>query len=101
MSCRADCINSTKRHFSTRIKEHLETDKNLHVYIHLNESPGCKVLSNNDSFSIIEHATRQCFLSIKEGMNVGWQKPALNKHVGFLVYSICVLVSMVSNETTI
>ena len=49
-----------------------------------------QVLSNNDSFSIIDHVTKQYSLSIKEGMHVGWQKPALNKHVDFLACSICV-----------
>ena len=37
-SCKADYIGCTKRHLSTRIKEHLETDKKLHVYKHLSES---------------------------------------------------------------
>ena len=75
---------------STRIKEHLETDKKSHVYKHLNESQGCKALSNNDCFSILDYATTQYSLSIKEGMHIGWQKPVLNKHVDFLACSICV-----------
>ena len=39
--------------------------------------------------------------NIKEGMHIGWQKPALNKHVDFLTCSICVQVSMVSNQTMV
>ena len=91
-SCKADYIGRTKRHLSTRIKEHLETDKKLHVYKHLNESQRCKALSNNDCFSILDfyYATTQYSLSIKEGMHIGWQKPVLNKHVDFLACSICV-----------
>ena len=34
-------------------------------------------------------------------MHIGWQKPALNKHVDFLACSICVQVSMVSNQTMV
>ena len=41
-SCKADYIGRKKRHLSTRIKEHLETDKKTHVYKHLNESQRCK-----------------------------------------------------------
>ena len=83
-SCKADYIGLTMQHLSTRIKEHLETDK------HLNEAQRCKALSNNDCFSILDYATTQYSLSIKEAMHTGWQKPALNKHVDFLACSICV-----------
>ena len=40
-------------------------------------------------------------LSIKEGMHIGWQKPALNKNIDFLACSISVQVSMVINQTMI
>ena len=89
-SCKADYIGRTMRHLSTRIKEHLDTDKKSHVYKHLNESQRCKSLSNNDCFSILDYPLTQYSLSIKEGMHIGWQKPALNKHVHFLACSICV-----------
>ena len=89
-SCNADYIGCIKRHLSTRIKEHLETGKKSNVYKHLNESQRCKALSNSDCFSILDYATTQYSLSIKEGMHIGWQKPALNKQVDFLACSICV-----------
>ena len=82
-SCKADYIGRTKQHLSTRIKEHLETDKKSHIYKHLNESQRCKALSNSDCFSILDYATTQYPLSIEEGMHIGGQKPALNKHVLF------------------
>ena len=63
-SCKADYIGRTKRHLSTRIKEHLETDKKSDVYKHLNESQRYKSLSNNDCFSILDYATTQYSLSI-------------------------------------
>ena len=47
-SSKADYIGRRKRHLSTRIKEHLETDKKSHVYKQLNESQGYKSLSNKD-----------------------------------------------------
>ena len=89
-SHKADYIGPTKRHLSTRIREHLETDKKSHVYKHLNESQRRKALSNSDRFSVLDYATTQYSLSIKEAMLIGWQKPALSKHVNFLACSICV-----------
>ena len=58
-SCKAHYIGRTKRQSSTKIKEHLETDKKSHVYKHLNESQKCKALSNSDCFSILDYATTQ------------------------------------------
>ena len=58
-SCKVGYIGHTKRDISTRIKEHLETDKKLHAYKRLNESQRCKALSNNDCFSILDYATTQ------------------------------------------
>ena len=55
-----------------------------------NESQRGKALSNNDCFSILDYSTTQYSLSIEEGMHIGCQKPALNKHVDFLTCSICV-----------
>ena len=89
-SFNTDYIGHTKRHLSTRMKEHLETDKTSHVYKHISELQRCKALSNSDCFSILNYAITQYSLSIKEGMHIGWQKPTLNKHVDFLACSICV-----------
>ena len=100
-SCKADYIGLMKRHLSTRIKEHLETDKKSHVYKHLNESQRCKALISNDCFSILDYATSQYSLSIKECMHTGLQKPALNKNADSLACSVCVYVSMISNQTTV
>ena len=59
-------------------------------YKHLNESQTCKALSNSVCFPILDYATTQYSLSIKEGMHTCWQKPAVHKHVDFLACSICV-----------
>ena len=80
-SRKANYIGRTKRHLSTRIKEHLEIDKKSHVYKHINESQKYKALSSSDCFSILDYVATQYSLSIKEGMHIGLQKPALNKYV--------------------
>ena len=68
-SCKADYISRTKRHLSTRIKEYLETGKKSHVYKYLNESQRWKVVSNSES--LLDYATTQYSLSIKEDMHIG------------------------------
>ena len=50
LRCKADYVGCMKPHLSIRIKEHLEIDKKLNVYKHLNESQRWKALSNNDYF---------------------------------------------------
>ena len=49
-SCKADYIGHTKRYLWTRVKEHLEKDRNSYVCKHLNESQRRKALSNSDFF---------------------------------------------------
>ena len=83
-------VGRTKWHLSTRIKEHLETDKKSQVHKHLNESQRCQTLRDNDCFCIIDYKTTLYSLSIKKDMHIFWQKPALKKHVDFLSCSICV-----------
>ena len=46
--CNACYIGETERHLSTRINEHLHTDKKLHIYKHLKESERWKELANVD-----------------------------------------------------
>ena len=89
-SCKVDYTDCEKPSLSTRIKKHLETDKKVHVYKHLNESAKCNALSNNDCFSVRDYVATQYSLSLKEGMHIGRQKPALNKHLDFFAWSLCV-----------
>ena len=47
---------------------------------------------------LIDNVAAQYSLSIKKGMHVSWQKPALNMLISWHI--LRVLVSMVSNQTT-
>ena len=51
--CNACYIGQTTRHLSARIKEHLETDKKSHIFIHLVNNENCKALSTENCFEII------------------------------------------------
>ena len=54
--CNSCYIGETTRHISTRIKEHLKTDKASHVYKHLNSNSECKEVCNVTCFSILDTA---------------------------------------------
>ena len=76
--CNSRYIGETSRHFATRVKEHLSSDKNSHVYKHLNGSPSCKRKCSVDCFKIVDSAkTRRC-LKPKEVIYISRLKPELN-----------------------
>ena len=48
--CNASDIGKTTHHLSKRIKEHLETDSNSHIFKHLNTNRNCKGLCDAKCF---------------------------------------------------
>ena len=88
--CNSCYIGETERHLSTRIKEHLTTDKKSHVYKHLQDSSRCKELSDSSCFSILDTASTSFQLKIKEGLHIKWEKPGLNKQVKHYIMSLTV-----------
>ena len=75
-----DCyVGYTTRHFSTRINEHLSSDKKSHVYKHLRNRITCLHACNESSFSIIDYASTEYKLKIKEAMHIKWLRPVINK----------------------
>ena len=88
--CNASYVGETARHLSTGIIEHLEKDKNSHIFKHLENSSLCKELANFNSFSILDTASSKFQLRIKEGMYIHWLKPVLNKQVNCFKTSLIV-----------
>ena len=43
-------VGETNRHFATRIREHLASDKNSHIFKHLKGSVNCGSLCSEDCF---------------------------------------------------
>ena len=76
--CNSRYIGETSRHFATRVKEHLSTDKNSHVYKHLNGSPSCKRKCSVDCFKIVDSANSRHCLKLKEAIYISRLKPELN-----------------------
>ena len=77
----ATYIGETTRHFTTRMTEHLERDKESHIYKHLKANLGCMQASDTSCFSILDQARTQFQLKLKEGMHIKWEKPSLNHQV--------------------
>ena len=87
-------IGETTRHVSTRISEHLSHDKNSHIYKHIMASTKCKALANVDSFVILDHASTQWQLKIKEGLHIHWESPTLNKQLRHVTFKMALYVSI-------
>ena len=86
--CNACYIGEATRHLSTRIKEHLEKDKKLHISEHLNENHICKSLGTPDCFKIIDSASSKFRLKPKEAMHITWTKSSLNRQLKHVSISI-------------
>ena len=72
ISCNASYIGETSRHLTTRISEHLKSDKKSHIFQHLRSSQVCKDSCDETCFSVIDHARSKFTLKIKEGMQIKW-----------------------------
>ena len=79
--CNACYVGETTRHFSTRVREHLATDRASHVYKHLQQSVNCRDLCSTNCFSILDCVTTSFQLKIKESLHIHWEKPTLNQQV--------------------
>ena len=81
-------IGETNRHFATRIREHLASDKNSHIFKHLRGSENCRSLCSADCFKILDSAPTSFQLKIKEAMQILWEQPSLNSQVKHLKLSL-------------
>ena len=74
-------IGETGRHFSTRVHEHLSSDKPSHIFKHLLSSERCRQACSGDCFEILDSAPTKFQLKLKEAMHINWEKPNLNQQV--------------------
>ena len=63
--CGACNVGRTNRHLATRVREHLTSDKNSHIFQDINRSETCKALCSEDCFSIFDIASTSFQLKIK------------------------------------
>ena len=88
--CNSCYIGETTRHLDVRIDEHLRKDKKSAIYKHIHNNVSCFDNRNKACFSILDTATTQFQLKVKEGMYIGWENPDLNKQVKYLKFSLTV-----------
>ena len=79
--CGSRYIGETTRHLATRIREHLVSDKNSHIFKHLTKYPNCKNNASPDCFTILDSDKLGFKLRIKEGFHITLEKPELNVQV--------------------
>ena len=83
--CNSRYIGETSRHFSTRINEHTLTDRNSHVFKHLNNSTNCKNHYTPNCFKILDSAKTTYTLKLKEAIHSQNRKPELNTQIQHIV----------------
>ena len=80
-SCKASYVGESTRHFSTRVREHLVSDKASHIYKHLQQSSNCREASSDKCFEILDCANNTIELKIKEALHIKWERPSLNQQL--------------------
>ena len=76
--CIAYYVRETSRHLSTRVREHLVSDRTSHIFKHLYNSPQCRTPCSDEYFSILDHASTTFQLKIKDVIHIQWEQPILN-----------------------
>ena len=79
--CNACYVGETTRHFSTRVREHLVSDKASHIFKHLENSEHCRTLCSVGCFHILDHAPTRFQLKIKEAFHIQREQPSLNQQL--------------------
>ena len=79
--CNSAYVGERSRHLSTRVREHLCTDKNSNIFKHLKSSDKCKKACNDSCFTILDSASTYHQRKIKEALHILCERPVLNKQV--------------------
>ena len=93
--CAACYVSETTWHFNTSAREHLETYRASHILKNLKSSSACRSACSHDNFAIIDQASLQFALKIKEVLLILWDKPTLHaqvKHVNLKLSIVIVLI---------
>ena len=80
--CNACYLGETCRHFSTRVREHLASDRASHIFKHLQDSEHCRALCSAACFHVLDHASTGFQLKIKEAIfHIQREQPSLNQQL--------------------
>ena len=67
--CNFVYIGETSRHLSTRVREHLFTDKNSRIFKHLKSSSSCKDACGEGCFRVLDSTSSHQNLRISKQLN--------------------------------
>ena len=76
--CNSVYTGETSRQLSTRVREHLFSDKTSYVYTHLRSSSACKEALDEKCFAVLDSANTAYKLKIKEALHIMWEGPNLH-----------------------
>ena len=76
--CNACYVSETSRHLSTRVREHLISDRASHIFSHLHNSPQWRSHCSDECFNIPDHTSISFQLEIREAIHIQREKPILN-----------------------
>ena len=79
--CNAWYVGETCRHFSTRAREHLVSDRASHIFKHLKDSAHCRTLCSADNFHVLDHTSTGFQLKIKEATHIQREQPSMNQQL--------------------
>ena len=77
--CNSVYVDETSRHLSTRVHEHLHSDKNSHIYKHIKSSDKCRMSCGDNCFTVLDTASTYNHLKIKKALHIVLEKPLLNR----------------------
>ena len=83
VGCNSVYVGETSRHLSTRVYQHLHSDKNSHIYKHLKSSDKCRMSCCDNCFTVLDTASTYKHLKIKEALHIMLEKPLLNKQAKY------------------
>ena len=64
MGCNSVYVDETSRHLSNKVREHLHSDKNSHIYKHIKASDKCRKSCTDSSFTVLDMASSYTHLKI-------------------------------------
>ena len=80
-SCNSCYVGETSRHLSTHIREDLNRDRTSHIFQHLQHSQACSNSCSAECFKVIDHATTEFQVKMKEAWHNSWEQPSLDKQL--------------------
>ena len=92
--CGACYVGETTRHFSTRVRKHLFSVCNSHIYKRLKDSESCRDLCSEAYFSILDSAPSVFQLKIKEALHIEWERPSLNKQRKYFCCNVSLIITV-------